>query len=262
MTNSLLSSILQKLKREKKMGVMAHTVVGYPTLSHTKEILKIISPYVDIIELQIPFSDPIADGPHLLKASQNALENGVQVQDVFHLIEEMRLFGIRTPFLIMTYANIVIAKGIPSFVTMAKKSGADGFIIPDLPFDTPEGEEFFTLSKREGLCVLPLLAPTSSDERLQFLAQYAEDLLYVVARTGITGSKTEFSEELDIFIKKIRRVTDTPLALGFGIQTPEQVHTLHGKVEMVIIGTALLKIFEEKGVFGMEEFLKSIPRSL
>ncbi|MEI7511425.1 MAG: tryptophan synthase subunit alpha [Candidatus Peregrinibacteria bacterium] len=253
-----LSSVLQNLSAKNQIGLMTHTVVGYPSIAHTKALVKAMAPYVDIIELQIPFSDPVADGPVLLKASQDALENGVTVEDSFHLIAELREEGIKTPLLIMTYANIVMAKGVLAFVEKSAQVGADGFIVPDLPFDTPEGEELYTSAKEKGLCVLPLFAPTTADDRLKFLAQYADTLIYAVARTGITGSKTEFSEELDIFLSKIRSVTKTPIALGFGIQTPEQVHALQGKVEMAVIGTALLKIFDRNGVAGVEEFLKRI----
>ncbi len=255
---SRIKSQLEKISAENRMGLMTHVIVGYPTLQKTEElVLAMVEEGVDMIELQIPFSDPVADGPTILKASQEALDNGTKISDAFDLVKSLRNKGVEIPLFIMTYANIVYSQGIESFMNTASEAGVDGYILPDFPFDTPEGKLAFEISRKNGQEMIPLYAPTMSDDRFAFLSEFSENLLYAVSRTGVTGVKG-VSTDLDSYLQKIRKNTDASIALGFGIQSAEQVHALKGKTEMAVIGSHILKIFEKEGIVAVREFLKTI----
>ncbi len=209
---------LEKIKNSEKMGIMTHVIVGYPSLEKTEElVLAMVEEGVDMIELQIPFSDPVADGPTILKASQESLTNGTKTSDAFELVTSLRKKGVEIPLLFMTYANIVYSQGIEHFINTSSAVGIDGYILPDLPFDTPEGKEAYTLAQKNNQEMIPLYAPTMSDERFTFLSKFSNNLLYAVSRTGVTGTKG-VSTDLDKYLKKIRNTTtskNTSIALGF-----------------------------------------------
>lgn len=246
----------QKIKQEKRVGIMTHVVVGYPSLQKTEElVIAMAENGADFVELQIPFSDPIADGPTILKASQDALDGGTTVQDCFDLAESLRNKGVEIPLLFMTYANIVLSQGIESFVEDSKSIGIDGFIIPDLAVDTPEGKVMYDSCQKASLEMIPLYAPTMSAERYKLLADHTQNLLYAVSRTGVTGVKG-VSTDLTEYLEKIRLVTDAHIALGFGIQSHEQISDLRGKVDTAVIGSHLLRTFDEKGIEGVKTFLQ------
>jgi len=249
----------KKIQEDHRIGIMTHVVVGYPSLQETENlVIAMERSGADFIELQIPFSDPIADGPTILKASQKSIENGTTVEDCFQLAKNLRKKGVKIPLLFMTYANIILSKGIDSFVEKSKNSGIDGFIIPDLSFDTPEGEVFFKKSQDEGLEMIPLFAPSMNTNRYKVLAERCSSLLYAVSRTGVTGTKG-ISKDLNVYIDTIRSHTDASIALGFGIQSKQQVEELSGTVDIAVIGSHLLRVFEQEGIPGVESFLKSLP---
>ena len=248
-----------KIKNEKRMGIMTHVVVGYPSLEETENlVITMEKEGADFVELQIPFSDPVADGPTILKASQQSLDNKTTVSDAFILAKNLRDKGVKIPLIFMTYANIVYAKGIEKFITESKKAGIDAFIIPDLPLDTHEGEMFFKLSQQNNLEMIPLFAPPCSDERLSFLGKHAKNIVYAVARTGVTGSKTDIKADIEKTLTRFKKHTSVDIALGFGIQSKEQIMSLKEKVETVVIGTAILKIFEKGGVDAVAKFMRDL----
>ncbi len=237
---------------------MTHVVVGYPSLEDTfRLVMAMVKNGVDAVELQIPFSDPVADGPTILKASEEALQNGATVEDSFILAKKLRENGVSIPLFFMTYANIVMAQGIKKFIEKSAEVGINGFIIPDLPLDTREGEEFFAICEKNNVEMIPLYAPTMSDERYNLLGKYAKNLVYAVSRTGITGV-AGVSNDLENYLQKIKNSTNAKIALGFGIQSAQQVKNLEGKVEYAVIGSHILRIFQEKGIAGVEAFLKSV----
>lgn len=249
---------LETIKTKKKIGLMTHVIVGYPSLEATEEIIMaMVDEGVDMIELQIPFSDPVADGPTILKASEQALANGVSVDDAFALVKKLRDQGVKIPLLFMTYANIVMARGIEKFFAESANVGIDGFILPDFPFDTPEGQKCFCLAKENNQQMIPLYAPTMSDDRFKFLASYTQDLLYAVSRTGVTGTKG-VSTDLTKYLQKIKSITDGKIALGFGIQSAKQVSDLQGKCDIAVIGTHILRLYQEGGIELMRKFLQEI----
>ena len=250
------------IEEEDRIGVMTHVIVGYPTLQATEDlVITMAENGADFIELQIPFSDPVADGPTILKASQIALDNGTTVENAFTLARNLRQKGVTIPLLFMTYANIVNATGIQQFVKKSAKVGIDGFIIPDLPFNTQEGEEMFLLAQQHSLEMIPLYAPTMNTDRYELLKNYAQNIIYAVSRTGVTGVKGTNSEtDLDIYLDTIKKTTSakTKIALGFGIQSHEQIKNLKNVVDTVVIGSHLVRLFDEQGNEGVAEFLQKI----
>lgn len=251
-----ISRIVKKNAEPKKIKLMTHVVVGYPSLDETFAlIMEMVHCGVDCIELQIPFSDPVADGPTILKASQKALENGIHTKNAFELVARARTAGVEIPLLCMTYANIVLAQGIENFVEQATLAGFDGFIIPDLPLDTEEGKLFFESCQKYGSEMIPLFAPTMHQNRYELLSKYSQNLVYAVSRTGITGVEG-VSQDLDSYLATIKQHTNAHIALGFGIQSFEQIEALIGKVEYAVMGSHILRIFEQKGISGVSHFLK------
>ncbi|MBI5414558.1 tryptophan synthase subunit alpha [Candidatus Peregrinibacteria bacterium] len=248
-----------QIKSENRVGLMTHVVVGFPTLKKTEELIDaMIENSVDFIELQIPFSDPIADGPTILKASDTALKNGTKVKDAFDLVKRIREKNDEIPLLFMSYANIILQIGVQKFVQKSKEVGIDGFIIPDLPPDESEGEEFLKACEEYDLAPILILSPTSSEERMKYIAEKGKGFFYSVARTGVTGAETTFSEELGIFLKKCRKVTTLPLAVGFGISKPEHIQFLKGKAEVAVVGSETLRILEKDGIDAVSEFINSL----
>lgn len=252
----------EKIAKEDRTGVMTHVIVGYPNLQATEElIITMAENGADFIELQIPFSDPVADGPTILKASQEALNNGTTVEDAFTLAKNVREKGVTIPLFFMTYANIVHALGIKTFVEKSAEVGIDGFIIPDLPFDTNEGKEMFEYANTHSLEMVPLYAPTMSDERYTLLKQFSNNIVYAVSRTGVTGTKGTNSEtNLETYLTKIKQnsAPHTKIALGFGIQTHEQIKNLKDTVDTVVIGSHLVRVFDTNGKDGVIDFLQKI----
>ena len=246
------------IKNEKRTGIMTHVIVGYPSLQETEELVCTMAENgADFVELQIPFSDPVADGPTILQASQTALDNGTQTEDAFTLAKNLRKRGVTIPLLFMTYANIVLAQGISAFIKKSKESGIDGFIIPDLPFDTTEGKNMYEESTENGLEMIPLYAPTMNDERYELLANHAQNIVYAVSRTGVTGT-AGVSENIDGYLAKIKNSTTADIALGFGIQSQKQITDLYGTVNTAVIGSHLVRVFEEKGKEGVADFLRNV----
>ncbi len=249
---------LKKISDEKRIGVMTHVIVGYPSLEKTEElVIAMAKNGADFVELQIPFSDPVADGPVILKASQEALDNGVRTEDVFTLAKNLRKKGINIPLIIMTYANIVMAQGIENFIEKSAKADIDAFILPDLLFDTPEGQKIYDESKEKKIEMIPLYAPTMQAKRYNFLKKYSQNLIYAVSRTGVTGTKG-FSNDIDEYLEKIKKSTNAHIALGFGIQSEKQIQDLYGIVDIAVIGSHLVQVFDEKGVEGVSKFLQKI----
>jgi tryptophan synthase alpha chain len=251
----LESTIREKLK-SKKVLLMTHIVIGYPTLDESFEIVRtMVDAGVDLMELQIPFSEPIADGPVILNANQVSLATGIRVADCLDFASRAASsFGI--PFLFMSYYNIVHKFGAGHFADEMKRRGLAGAIVPDLPPE--EGAEFFGPLAAAGLDPVMLFSPTTPDERLDLIASHARGFVYVVARKGVTGLSTDFSKDLDTYLARCRKATTLPLAVGFGIKEKKDVDFLAGKAEIAIIGTQSIRVYEEKGLAGLKEFLSSL----
>ncbi len=251
-----LAEQIRQARNKKDILLMTHLVLGYPSFAVNREVIhQMVGNGVDVIELQIPFSEPMADGPMIIKANQEAIASGTKVADCLAFAAEMAA-QYDIPFLFMTYYNILFKYGLKSFLTKAKEIGIRGFIVPDLPPE--EGEEYLRLTKELDLAPIQIFAPTSTEARMRTLAEHGAGFIYCVARRGVTGSKTEFDASFDAYLARCRKATDLPLAVGFGISSRADVQILTGKADLAVIGTATIRLVEEKGPEAVGPFIAGL----
>ncbi|MBF0439463.1 MAG: tryptophan synthase subunit alpha [Magnetococcales bacterium] len=237
--------------------LMSHLVLGFPSLEENQQVIDAMANNgVDLMELQIPFSEPIADGPVIAQANQVSLDNGFRVADGLAFIGENVQRHPEVIFLIMTYCNILMAYGVERFIQQAARLGVRGVIVPDWPPQV--AQEAMAVCRAEGLEWIQLMTPTCSDERLNYIGNQAQGFCYCVARKGVTGRKTEFDAELTHFLQRCRGATTTPLAVGFGVKTAEDVQSLVGQAEIAVVGTAALEIHARGGAQAVGEFFKGL----
>jgi tryptophan synthase alpha chain len=252
---------MEKLIRSRKKPIllMSHLVLGYPDLEANRQVIEqMVAGGVDLMELQIPFSEPIADGPMIARANQTALDGGFKVREGLAFIAET-VQQHKIPFLIMTYYNILLAYGVEEFIKEAARIGVKGLIIPDLP--PQEAGQAIGWCKEYGngqLDWIQLMTPTSSDARLVEIGKNASGFVYCVARKGVTGKKTDFGDVLSTFIARCRKATSLPLAVGFGVKSPEDVAQLAELAEIAVVGTAAIKLHEEKGAEAVGQFFAGL----
>lgn len=219
---------------------MPYSVLGYPNRQASLEVITaVVEAGADLLELGIPFSDPLADGPTIQAATQKSLENGTTVKDCLAMTRELRRQGVDTPALLMGYINPMLAYGLEQFVADAAASGVDGFIVPDLPPE--EAGELEALCDARGLALVYLLAPTSTPNRIKLAAEKSRGFIYLVSLTGVTGARSDLPPGLAKFVARVRQQTDTPLAVGFGIGNGEQARAVAQLADGVIVGSALVK---------------------
>lgn len=220
---------------------MPYSVLGYPSRAVGLDVVeRLARSGADLLELGLPFSDPLADGPTIQAATQKSLQNGVTVSDCLAMVAELRERGVDTPALLMGYINPMMAYGLERFVADAVRSGADGLIIPDLPPE--EAAEMESFCGKAGLALVYLLAPTSPPDRIRLVAERSQGFIYLVSLTGVTGARQELPPDLTDFISRVRQETDKPLAVGFGIGTAEQARAVGQLADGVIVGSALVKL--------------------
>jgi tryptophan synthase alpha chain len=254
-----LETYIRDRRRQKEILLMTHIVIGYPSLQASFELVEaMVEAGVDVMELQIPFSEPIADGPVILKANQASLAGGTRVADC---LEFARKAAARydIPFLFMTYYNILFKYGVQSFVQAMAEGGLRGAIVPDLPPE--EGAEYLAAMDAHRLAPIFIYAPTSTDVRMRRIAGDARGFIYCVARKGVTGQQTEFSESLQAYLDRCRRAVDLPLALGFGVKDKTDIDYLTGKVDIAVIGTQTIRVMEEEGVEAVGTFIRGLRRN-
>lgn len=231
------------LRAQNKKAFIPYIMAGDPSLEQTRErVLMLEKGGADVVELGVPFSDPLADGPTIQRAAERALNAGVTLKKVLTLVSELRQ-DIKIPVVLMTYYNPVFRYGEERFVKDAVAAGVDGVIVPDLPPD--EAVTFINFSRAAGLSTIFLLAPTSTPARIKKVAGASTGFIYYVSVTGITGSKLQIDNSIGESIKKIRKVTYKPIAVGFGVSTPEEARAVSGLADGVIVGSALVKSFNE-----------------
>lgn len=241
---------------QKKILLMTHLVLGYPSFETNRAVIKqMVENGVDLIELQIPFSEPMADGPVILKANQEAIAAGVKVRECLALAAEMTA-KYQIPFLIMTYYNILYRFGLPEFMQAAKAAGIRGFIVPDLPPE--EGGRYLELAKEYGIEPIMIFAPTSTEERMRQIASVAGGFIYCVARRGVTGKQTSFDSEFYAYLDRCRQATNLPLAVGFGISDKNDVDQLSGRADIAVIGTQTIKLVEKEGADAVGPFIAGL----
>jgi tryptophan synthase alpha chain len=247
--------IRQKL-RHKPLLLMTHIVIGYPSFRESWALARsMVEAGVDLMELQIPFSEPMADGPVILKANQQALAAGATVAKCLEFARELAQ-QLPIPLLFMSYYNILFKHGVPEFAAEMKRSGLFGAIVPDLPIE--EGAEYARAMASEGLSDVRLFAPNTPDQRMRLISETATGMVYCVARKGVTGAKTDFSTDLGEYLARARRATPLPLAVGFGLKNRADVDFVRGKVDVAIVGSESLRVLDESGVRAVGEFIKTL----
>lgn len=223
---------------------VAFLTCGDPDLETTEQLIQSIAEAgADVIELGIPFSDPTAEGPVIQAANLRALSNGVTTDDIFQMVRRVRK-TVSVPLVFMTYANVVFSYGTERFLKTASEIGMDGLILPDVPFE--EKEEFEPVCKQYGMDFISFVSPTSHD-RVKQIAKEAKGFLYCVSSLGVTGVRSELSSGIGEITALVREVTDTPVAIGFGISTPEQAEKMAAISDGVIVGSAIVRIVGQYG---------------
>ena len=245
-----------------KKACIAFLTAGDPDLESSLENFRaVIRGGADLVEVGIPFSDPIAEGPVIQEADLRSLSSGMTTDRVFEMVSILRK-ETEIPLVFMTYANLVYQYGADRFFANAAAAGADGIIIPDCPYE--EKGEFYETAKKHGIDLISMIAPTSED-RIRMIAAEAEGFIYVVSSMGVTGVRSEITTDLGSIVKSIKEVTDVPAAIGFGISTPEQARKMAAVADGAIVGSAMVRIVAAEGKNApktLEEYVKSMKQAV
>ncbi len=239
--------------------IIPYFPLGYPSLGTSFDVIKALAQAgADLIELGIPFSDPLADGPTIQQASQIALAQGMNVPAALELVVRLREQGLEQPFLFMSYLNPLLAYGLEAFIRDAGRAGVDGLIIPDLPLE--ESLPVRRMCQAHDLAFVPLIPPNLAEDRIAQIAQGATGFLYLVSVTGVTGARDSLPPDLGDFIHRVRQITSLPLAVGFGIASPAQVQALYPLADGVIVGSALIRAVANSNqpVEAAADFLRAL----
>jgi len=257
---SRIAERFENLKSERRKGFIPFVTAGDPDLPTSLEIvLKLAELGADVIELGVPFSDPMADGPTIQRSSQRALERGVRLQDVIELAKTARS-KTDTPIILFSYLNPLMRHGFESVVREAADAGVDGILITDAVDE--EAAEYSRMLDTVGLDLISLIAPTTTDERLEKIAGMSRGFLYAVSRAGVTGARTEMSAGAERLVSRARRFTDLPIAVGFGISSADQVSDVWRYADAAVVGSAIVSEIEKAqtatAVTAVEGFVRSL----
>jgi len=253
---------LKEIKSGKRIGLMTHVVIGYPSLQETISLVKTMADSgVDFVELQIPFSDPLADGPTIMKACEQSLAQGTKVKDAFVVMKKLSS-QVSIPLLFMAYYNTVFQYGVDRFCHDAKAAGTSGLIVPDMPLDEEKYEHFYATAKKYDLHTIQVISPASTPERLKKNAAAANGFVYCTARQGITGAKKELDPSLRAYLKNVKKVFDIPVAVGFGISRREHISALQKEADIAIVGSAIIDVIRNnemsKRMSAVKEYLSDL----
>jgi len=238
-----IDKLFNSLKKLKKKAFIVYITAGDPTLKATEKlILELENSGADLVELGIPFSDPLADGPTIQRASQRSLKKGTNIKSILKLVRSLRK-RIKLPLVFMTYYNLVAHYGLSNFVRDSKSSGVDGIIIPDLPPE--EGKELIKISRRKDFSTIFLAAPTSTKGRLKIIADKSNGFIYYVSLTGVTGARKKLPSDIVKHVASLKRLTKKPVCVGFGISDAKQARKIARIANGVIVGSAVIKIIEK-----------------
>jgi len=252
-----LSRIASVFSRANHTALIPYITVGYPNTATTLKVVSLLAGSgCDIIELGIPFSDPLADGATIQQASYEALRQGVTPHLCLEVVKELRQ-QVEIPLVFMTYYNPVLKFGLEQFCTECAEVGIDGLIIPDLPPE--EGQELEKSTGGHGLDLIYLLSPASTEERVRLVAGKASGFIYLVSLTGVTGARDELPQELEGFVARVRASTEKPLCVGFGVSTPEQAQRIAKVADGVIVGSRIIQLIkEDTSLKSLHLFIKGI----
>ena len=252
----MLESYINQQLKTKEILLMTHIVMGYPDFDTSYEIVQqMVEAGVDLMELQIPFSEPMADGPVILRANQRAIEGGSTVQRCFDFAKRVAQdFSI--PFLFMSYANILYKYGMEPFADQMASLNLKGAIVPDLPPE--EGAEYMAAMAKNNLAPIYIFSPETSQERMTYISTFAKGFIYCLARKGVTGKTTSFSTDIADYLGRCRKATFLPLAVGFGVKNRADIDFLRGKADIAVIGSQTIRVVEEKGATATQDFIRSL----
>lgn len=249
----MLESYLRARLKERNILLMTHIVLGYPSFEDSFRIVEtMVDAGVDLMELQIPFSEPIADGPVILHANQQALAGGATVQQCMDFARDVAA-AFSIPFLFMSYYNILFKYGVPRFASEMKERGLRGAIVPDLPPE--EADDYLKAMAGNGLAPIFIFSPNTPESRMGRIAASGRGFVYCVARKGVTGLNTQFTNQLEEYLARCRRATSLPLALGFGVKDRKDVEFLQGKADIAVIGTQTIRLMDQGGIGAVKDFL-------
>ncbi len=244
------------LKKENKKAFVAFITCGFPDLKITENLLREFARIgVDVVELGIPFSDPMADGKVIQEASLHALKNKVTLKNAIDLVSRVRK-DTDMPIAFMTYYNPIYKYGLDKFINDANKAGVDGVIIPDLPPE--EAKELKTFADKKNFDIISFLAPTSTDERIKFVSKQAKGFIYYVSLTGVTGERTSLPSNIKENLKRIYKYTNKPVCVGFGVSTATQVKDIQKIADGVIVGSAIIKKIREN--IGKNDIVQKVSK--
>lgn len=243
---SRLTQEFDKAQRQGRSALIPYVTAGDPVLGPTADLIEALADAgADIVEVGIPYSDPLSDGPTIQRSGQRALANGTKIDHVLDTVARVRARGVDVPIVLLAYYNCIFRRGEEAFVQAAADAGADGLIVPDLPPE--EAGSLRTLSAAAGVDFVPLAAPTGTDERLRLVGRVASGFIYCVSVTGVTGARTRLSATLPAFLENVRTHAgrEVPVAVGFGISDAAQARAVGRLADGVIVGSALLRRMEE-----------------
>ena len=256
-----MSRIASAFSQPGHTALIPYVTVGYPSVEATLKVVPFLaSSGCDIVELGIPFSDPLADGATIQKASFQALQNGVTLELCLEVARQLS-HKVDIPLVFMTYFNPVFSYGVEAFCSACASSGVSGLIIPDLPPE--EGPELELIAQRQGLDLIYLLAPMSTDERIKLVAERSHGFIYLVSVTGVTGVRDNLPSGLETFITRVRKVATQPLCVGFGISTPEQASQVARIANGVIVGSRIIQLMEaDESMVDVADFARELRHAL
>ena len=250
MTDSRIAGKFSELKARHQKGFIPFISAGDPDLAATKKLVLLLAELgAAVIELGVPFSDPMADGVVIQRASERALKHNFGIGEIFELVSEVRK-ETDVPIILFSYFNPLLQYGLEKLCADAKAAGVDGFLVTDLVPE--EAESFSKLLRTNGLDMIFLVAPTSGDERLKMVAKRASGFIYAVSRTGVTGTQDKTSQSAEVLVERMKRFSDLPVAVGFGISTADQITETWGYADAAVVGSAIVREIEK---FGKEEDL-------
>jgi len=255
-----IGRLFECLRKENRKGLIAYLTVGDPSPERTPALVEaLVRGGADLIELGVPFSDPIADGPVIQRAGERALKAGATLRVVLDVARRIRTRS-EVPLLLFTYLNPVVRYGLERLAEDAAAAGIDGCLLTDASVD--EADAYAAAMHRHEIDTVFLAAPTSTERRLKLVAQYSTGFVYLVSRTGVTGVQESVSNSIAPLIQRMRAVTDLPLAVGFGVSKPEHVEELGRQVEAVVVGSAIVRVIEQHPGPELERELEAFTRSL
>jgi len=240
-----LAETFARIRKAGEPGLVTYVTAGDPDIPRSEGVLRALDRAgADVIEVGVPFSDPLADGPVIQRATERALASGTTLARVLDMIGRVRE-DVRAPIVLFSYANPILRLGVEPFVERAQAAGVDGVLVLDLPIE--ESADFRQLLCQRGIDTILLLSPTTTDERLRAAATLGSGFLYAISRLGVTGARDQVADGAQEMVERIRRVSDLPVALGFGISKPEHVRSVGQWADAAVVGSALVSVIAESG---------------